>query len=317
MHRRKTEGLLAATFSTFDENNELKLELIPIVIERLIADGVKGVFVGGTNGEGLSMSTEERMAVTEAYVKASNGRIQVFAHVGHSSIKEAQKLAAHAQQVGVDAISAVAAFYFKPSSAANLADCMAQIAMAAPELPFYYYHMPAITGVSVSVISFLQHAAPIIPNLAGVKYTANTLHEYQDCLRFEEGKYDILFGYDELLLPALVMGARGAIGSTYSFAAPMYHKVMQLFNEGKLAEAASAQYDCNEMIRALAKYPSIPTQKEIIRLDGLDLGGCRYPLRRLNEVQVAELKQYLDAINFFKKLELARKEYACQSSVNV
>jgi hypothetical protein len=88
MNINKLEGLLAATFSTFDENKELKLDLVPQVVEKLIADGVKGIFVGGTNGEGLSLSTEERMAITEAYVQAANKRILIFTHVGHSSIKE-------------------------------------------------------------------------------------------------------------------------------------------------------------------------------------------------------------------------------------
>ncbi|MCH5686905.1 dihydrodipicolinate synthase family protein [Niabella sp. W65] len=82
MEINKLEGLLAATFSTFDESKELKLNLVPQVVERLIADGVKGIFVGGTNGEGLSLSTEERMATTEAYVRAANKRILIFAHVG-------------------------------------------------------------------------------------------------------------------------------------------------------------------------------------------------------------------------------------------
>ncbi|WP_018626564.1 dihydrodipicolinate synthase family protein [Niabella aurantiaca] len=307
MKIQKTTGLLAATFSAFDNNKELQLDLVPLIVERLIADGVKGVFVGGTNGEGLSLTLEERMAVTEAYINASDKRLKVFAHVGHSSIKEAQKLAAHAQRVGADAISAVAAFYFKPSSVENLVDCMAQIASAAPDTPFYYYHMPAATGVSVSVVDFLKIGESKIPSLAGVKYTAATLHEYQHCLRYKEGKFDILFGYDELLLPALSMGARGAIGSTYSFAAPMYLKIIDLFEQKKLREAAAAQYACCQMIRALGWYAPIPTQKEILKMTGLDLGGCRLPLVDLTGEQTEALKTYLEEISFFDNLADARK----------
>lgn len=304
---KKTEGLLAATFSTFDENKALRLDLIPSVVDRLIADGIKGIFVGGTNGEGLSLSTEERMAVTDAYVKAANKRVLIFAHVGHSSIAEARKLATHAQQVGADAISAVAAFYFKPSCAENLADCMAQIAAAAPELPFYYYHMPAVTGVAVSVIDFLKHAERKIPSLAGVKYTANTLHEYQDCLNYKGGKFDILFGYDELLLPALSVGAKAAIGSTYCFAAPLYLRIMELFQQQKMEEAAALQLESIKMIRALVKYSPIPTQKQILKLAGMDLGGCRLPLVALNQQQCDELKDYLNEISFFDNVERARE----------
>ncbi|MBZ4192458.1 dihydrodipicolinate synthase family protein [Niabella beijingensis] len=307
MEIQKTTGLLAATFSAFDANKELQLDLIPLIVERLIADGVKGVFVGGTNGEGLSLTLEERMAVTEAYINAAAKRLKVFVHVGHSSIKEAQKLAAHAQRVGADAISAVAAFYFKPSSVENLVDCMAEIAAAAPETPFYYYHMPAATGVSLSVIDFLKTGESKIPNLAGVKYTATTLNEYQLCLKYKEEKFDVLFGYDELLLPALSMGAKGAIGSTYSFAAPMYTKIMDLFRQKKLEAAAAAQYECCQMIQALGRYAPIPTQKEILKMTGLDLGGCRLPLTALTGEQSGALKTYLEEISFFDNLGNARK----------
>lgn len=306
MKIEKIEGLIAATFSTFDENKVLKLDLVKDVVDKLIADGVNGVFVGGTNGEGLSLSTEERMLIAEAYVKTVDKRMKVFVHVGHSSIKEAQKLAEHAQSLSVDAISAVAAFYFKPQSAENLAECMSQIASAAPQTPFYYYHMPAVTGIAISVTEFLKYGESKIPNLAGVKYTANTLHEYQDCIKYENGKYDILFGYDELLLPALTLGAKGAIGSTYSFAAPMYLKIIDLFKQRKIEEAAAAQYDCIEMIKILGKHSPIPTQKEILKLSGLDLGGCRLPLVSLSAQQSCSLKEYLDEIHFFEKLKEAR-----------
>jgi N-acetylneuraminate lyase len=303
---KKTEGLLAATFSTFDGYGNLDLSLVPLVVDRLIADGLKGVFIGGTNGEGLSLTIEERMAVAEAYIKAADKRLLIFVHVGHSSISEAKKLATHAQQAGADAISAVAAFYFKPSSAENLTACMAQIAAAAPELPFYYYHMPAATNVNINVVDFLRLAEGRIPNLAGVKYTANTLHEYQSCLRYGNGKFDILFGYDELLLPALSIGAKGAIGSTYSFAAPMYLNVISLFRKGRLGEAEAAHFECVQMIRALAKYSPIPAQKQILKMLGLNLGATRLPLVELDGDECEGLKLFLDSVNFFPNLEKAK-----------
>ncbi len=304
----KITGIIAATFSTLDEKGNLNLNLIEPIVEKLIADGVAGVFVCGTNGEGLSLTTTERMAIAETYIKAVRKRIKVFVHVGHSSIAEAQKLAAHAEQTGADAISAVAAFYFKPSDVNNLVDCMSQIAGAAPSLPFYYYHMPAITGLNIDVLEFLKYGEQKIPNLAGIKYTANTLHEYQRCLHYAGERFDILFGYDELLLPALSVGARGAVGSTYSFAAPMYIKIMNLFREGKIKEAEFWQYRCVEMIGALGKFSPIPTQKAILKLAGLNLGGCRLPLRSLNEHQTQELEQYLNQVNFFANLEEAATE---------
>jgi len=108
---------------------------------------------------------------------------------------------------------------------------MAEIASAAPGLPFYYYHIPILTGVGMDMIDFLKYAGGLIPNLAGIKYTSATIHEYQSCLELENGKFDVLFGFDELLLPALSIGAKGAIGSTYTFAAPEYLKTAALYQQ--------------------------------------------------------------------------------------
>ncbi|MCK7555504.1 dihydrodipicolinate synthase family protein [Chitinophaga sedimenti] len=298
-------GLIAATFSTFNADGSLNLSLIPALVEKLIKDGVRGVFICGTNGEGPNLTIEERMTIAEAYVKAVNKRCLVMVHVGHPSIAEARKLAAHAEKIGADAISAVAAFYFKPSSARNLVDCMVQIAAAAPATPFYYYHIPVITGVAVDPLDFLRMAEDKIPNLAGIKYTAATIHEYQACLNYKDGKYDILFGYDELLLPALAVGAEGAIGSTYTFAAPMYLKVMEYFREGKIKEARQMQYQAVKMIQCLPKYSPIPAQKAIMKILGTDLGPCRLPLTTLGDKEAEEIRAYLDEINFTSVLRAA------------
>ncbi|WP_295121171.1 dihydrodipicolinate synthase family protein [uncultured Chitinophaga sp.] len=294
----RIQGLIAATFSTFNEDGSLDLSLIPALVDKLIADGVRGVFICGTNGEGPNLTIEERMIIAEEYVRVVNKRCLVLVHVGHPSIAEARKLAAHAEKIGADAISAVAAFYFKPSSARNLVDCMAQIASAAPGMPFYYYHIPVITGMAIDLLEFLKLAEDEIPNLAGIKYTAATIHEYQACLNYKDGKFDILFGYDELLLPALAVGAEGAIGSTYTFAAPLYLKVMEYFREGKLKEARNLQYQAVRMIQCLPKYSPIPAQKAIMKLMGIDLGPCRLPLTTLGAKEIQEISDYLDEIQF-------------------
>ncbi|WP_291911913.1 dihydrodipicolinate synthase family protein [Chitinophaga sp. CB10] len=299
----KIQGLIAATFSTFNEDGSLNLSLVPSLVDNLVQQGVKGVFICGTNGEGPNLTAEERMATVEAFVQAANKRCLVLVHVGHSSIAEARRLAAHAQKAGADAISAVSAFYFKPASARNMVDCMAQIAAAAPALPFYYYHIPAITGVAVNPLEFLELAENRIPNLAGIKYTAATLHEYQACLNYGNGKYDILFGYDELLLPALSVGAKGAIGSTYTFAAPLYLRILELFEQGDLTGARALQYEAVKMIQCLGWYSPIPAQKAIMKLLGTDLGPCRLPLTTLDASQQEKIAQYLQEIRFAEVLQ--------------
>jgi N-acetylneuraminate lyase len=296
---KKIEGLIAAAFTPFHKDGSLNNEMIPVVVDKLVNDGVKGIFVCGSNGEGPNMTSDERMKVLEEFVKAANKRLQIIVHVGHSSIAEAKILAAHASDAGADAFSSVAAFYFKPTSVHNLADCMAEIAGAAPELPFYYYNIPHLTGVGMDMIEFLKSASRLIPNLAGIKYTASTIQEYQSCLNFEDGKFDILYGLDELLLPALSVGAKGAIGSTYTFAAPLYLRTIEAFRNGNMQEAKKSHSFMVEVIRAMVKHPPIPAQKAIMHMLGWDLGPTRLPLTTLDANSYDQLYKDLKALSFF------------------
>lgn len=301
----KIKGLIAATFAAYNIDGSINLSIIPAIVDKMIEDGLTGVFICGTNGEGPNLTIDERMQIAEAYVKAANKRILVLVHVGHSSIAECRKLAAHAEQIGADAISSVAAFYFKPNSVKNLVACIAEIASAAPNTPFYYYNIPTLTGVAMDMVDFLEQAEKAIPNLAGIKYTASTLHEYQACLAYKNGKYDILFGFDEMLLPALAVGAKGAIGSTYTFAAPLYLKVMELYEQGRADEAAAMQLNSVNMVRCLVKYPPIPAQRAIMKMEGFELGNCRLPLVALSKEDEDNFKKSLEEIDFFNVVKEA------------
>lgn len=299
----KIKGILAATFAAYKADGSVNLDVIPALVDKLVDDGVSGVYICGTNGEGPNMTVEERMVVAEAYVKAARKRILVFVHVGHTSIAECRKLAVHAAQIGADAFSSVAAFYFKPTSVQNLVDCMAQIASAAPNLPFFYYHMPTLTGVGMDMVEFLRLGEKSIPNLRGIKYTASTIYEYQACLNYQGGKFEALYGFDEMLLPALSVGAEAAIGSTYTFAAPVYLDIIKAYHAGKQEEARGLQLKMVDVIRCFVKYPSIAAQRAIMKMLGFDMGPARLPLSPLSEQHYQQLKSELEAIGFFELLK--------------
>jgi N-acetylneuraminate lyase len=300
---KKITGLIAATFTPFNKDHSVNTAMIPTIVEKMINDGLAGIFVCGTNGEGPNLTIEERIEIATEYVKHANKRIAIIVHVGHTSIAESKKLAVHAQSIGADAISSVAAFYFKPSSIENLVQSIAETAAAAPDLPYYYYHIPSLTGVSIDMIDFLKLAADRIPNLVGVKFSSSALHEYMSCLVFQNGRFDVLWGYDEMLLGALAIGAKGAVGSTFCFAAPLYLKVISLYKDQNMAEATALQYKLVEMVRRVLKYPLVPTQRAVMKMLGFDFGTCRLPLNDLTEHDFEALKQSLNEIGFFELLE--------------
>ncbi len=292
-------GLIAATYTPMHEDGTLNLDLVPAMVDLLERAGVAGLYICGSTGEGMSLSGEERRAVAQAYVEAARGRFKTIIQVGHNSLAEAAQLAAHAQEIGADAISATPPFYFKVGSVEVLAECMAQVASGAPELPFYYYHIPALTGVALDIAGFLRLAAERTPNLVGMKYTAPTVFEFQACMDLEGGRFDCVWGCDEMLLSALTAGARGAIGSTYNIAAPLYRRIMEAFERGDLTEARRLQSLSIQMIRTINHHPFHPAMKQILAMLGVDCGPCRLPLPRVTVEQVDQLKRELEAIGFF------------------
>lgn len=299
MKSSKLSGLVAATYTPLHDDGSLKLKQIPPIVEHLLSSGVTGLYVCGSTGEGMSLSGDDRRTVAEAYVKATAGRVPVIVQVGHNSLDEARQLAAHAQQTGADIVSATCPSYFKVSTVEGLVDCMAELAAGAPDLPFYYYHIPTLTGSQIDMVEFLNLAGERIPNLAGLKYTCATLHEFQECCELQDGRFDVVWGFDEMLLGALATGATAAIGSTYNIAAPLYRKLMDAFDGGDLAKARQLQALSIRMIRALCRYPFHPAMKAVLAMKGLDIGGCRLPQGQLSTDEASTLKQQLTEIGFF------------------
>ncbi|NLN27692.1 MAG: dihydrodipicolinate synthetase [Firmicutes bacterium] len=286
-------------------DGSVNLDMVPRQAEDLVQSGVSGVFICGTTGEGPSLTTEERMQLAVEWRRAAGSELKVIVHVGHTSLLEAQRLAEHAQRIGADAVATMAPFFFKPAGVGDLVEFCAEVACAAPELPFYFYHIPSMTGVDVPMHDFLAEAAGRIPNLAGIKYTHEDLMDYSRCVGFDGGRFNLLFGRDEMLLAALTVGAEGAVGSTYNFAAPYYHEVIRAYRAGDLQAARSAQARANEVIAAFKQYGGLAAQKAIMRMIGVDCGPVRLPLRPLGCAEYEELKARLAELGFFQVVQPA------------
>lgn len=302
---QRLTGLIAATFTPMYADGRLNLPQVAPIVERLVADGVRGLYVCGSTGEGPCLSVAERKAVLDAYLQAAGGRVPVIAQVGHDSLAEAADLARHAAAAGVDAISAVPPYYFKPESIAGLVDCIEQVAAAAPDSPFYYYHIPRLTGLNANVVELAQAAGERIPTFAGVKYSSMTLDEMQALTALDDGRYNVLFGVDECLLAGLISGAHGAVGSTYNFAAPLFGRVIDALERGDVASASAAQSDAARLIRRILQHGSLPALKAVMRLTGLDCGPSRLPLRSLTDAEIAALQRDIAASGLLPSVDAA------------
>ena len=292
-------GLVAATYTPMDAVGNLNLDVVPAMVDHLLARGVSGLYVCGSTGEGMSLTSVERREVAQAYVDATAGRVPVIIQVGHNSVNESRQLAQHAQEIGADVISATCPSYFKVGDAETMVACMSELAAGAPDLPFYYYHIPALTGSAINIAEFMQLGTQI-PNLVGLKYTDTKLFEFQHCQELCDGRFDVVWGCDEMLLGAIATGARAGIGSTFNIAAPLYSRVMTCFAAGDIDAARKWQSRSALMIRTLGQYPFHPAMKAVLGMQGFDVGGCRLPQGRLTQPDTETLRRQLDSIGFFE-----------------
>lgn len=302
--QRLLDGLVAATHTPFAGDGSLALEVVPRQAEHLLAQGVTKVFIGGSTGESLSLTVDERLALAERWSDVVRGSdLRLIVHVGANCLPDARVLAAQAERLGAAAISAVAPSYFKPRSVAVLVDSMVAIAAAAPGTPFYYYDIPQLTGIAGWLPDVLDLAARRIPTLAGIKFSGPDLVSYQYCLRADDARWDMPYGMDECLLAALAVGATGAIGSSYNFAAPISLRLWRAFAAGDLVTARLEQWRSVQVIRLLADFGYMGAAKAVMELLGVPVGQPRLPNAPLADEQRRELRTRLESLGFFSWIQ--------------
>jgi N-acetylneuraminate lyase len=293
----KLTGLIAAPFTAMNADGSLNLPMIEQQAKLLIENNVQGAFICGTTGEGMSLSMEERLQAAEHWMAAAKS-LRIIVHVGHHTVAESRTLAAHAERIGAHAFATVGPTFFRASNVEQLVNYCAQVAAGAPNLPFYYYHIPVMAGADLPMHDFLKLAGPRIPNLAGIKFTHENLMDYSRCLHLEDGCYNILFGRDEILLAALAMGAPGAVGSTYNYMAPVYHRVMEAFAAGDMEAARGFQTLAINIIAVMSRRGGLAAGKAMMKMIGHDCGPVRAPLQNLSPEALESLTRELKAAGF-------------------
>lgn len=287
--------ILSAPHTPLREDGSLHEAVLGLQIERAIRTGLDGAFVCGSTGEGTSLTLAERKTIAEAWVRGGKGRLRVIVHAGHDSIEEAKGLARHATRCGADAFAAVPPIYFRPATHEVLAACVREIASAAQELPFYYYHIPSRTGVDLPMRPLLDLISDV-PNFRGIKFSHHDLLDFQRCRTFEGGRYELFWGSDETLLSARAAGACGAVGSTYNHSLGLYRHMLASASAGDETAAREASSRAAEMVAAMLREGVIAAGKTIMTRLGIPCGPPRLPLQPLGEEAQARLFTKLDSL---------------------
>ena len=275
---KKYEGIIPAFYACYNAEGGINPEAVRALTRWFIEKGVQGVYVGGSSGECIYQSKEERKLVLENVMAEAKGKLTVIAHVACNNTADSCELAAHAESLGVDAIAAIPPIYFKLPPHA-IAKYWNDMSAAAPNTDFIIYNIPQLAGVALSVPLLKQMLEN--PRVIGVK---NSSMPTQDIQMWRDEGAIVFNGPDEQLISGLVMGACGGIGGTYGAMPELYVKLYELVKAGDLATALEVQNDCCRIIYKLCSghgnmYGMI---KEALRRMGCpDCGSVRAPLAEL------------------------------------
>jgi len=305
----KLEGLLTASFTPMTEDREVDIKAIDAYQKYLVDNGINQMYINGSTGEGPQLTTPERKTILEEWMRLSrlpNRSMKIVVQLGGTTEKESLELTDHAAQLKVDAVSALPSLYFLPSCVDDLVEHCQRISARAPGIPFYYYHIPIKTGVTLDMTEFLEKSRTAVPDLRGIKFTSKDLYEGAKCLRTKDANgdlYDMLYGCDEQLLGALAMGFRAGVGSTYQLMPKVYTTLKALSDAGKVEEARVWQYRSIDVIRTLFDFGAkcgglMSAQKFVLSTFGAPLGPARRPIGGLTGAEEADLKAKLEKLGF-------------------
>jgi N-acetylneuraminate lyase len=301
-------GLIAAPYTPFKDNFALDLDVVPRIAAHLVRQKVTGAFIAGTTGEWASLTEEERRALAVSWRRAAGSDLKLVVHVGHNSLADSRDLAQHAESLGADAIAALMPSFFRPATISAAIEFCRHIAEAAPKTPFYYYHIPDLTGVDFRMAEFIGLAREAIPTFRGIKFNSSDQMDFSlTAAAGADHRIDVLYGRDEYLLGGLALGAKGAVGSSYNYAANLCYKMMEAHRSGLADEARTQQVYLQRTIQPLLRFGGLPTGKAVMALAGVDCGPPRPPLERLSHRQMKTLKDELDALDFFGAIASDRR----------
>ena len=277
---KKYEGIIPAFYACYDAEGKVNLAAVRELTQYYIDKGVQGLYVGGSSGECIYQSKEERKLVLEEVMKVAKGKLTIIAHIACNNTADSCELAAHAESLGVDAIASIPPIYFKLPPHA-IAKYWNDMSAAAPNTDFIIYNIPQLAGVSLSVPLLKEMLRN--PRVIGVK---NSSMPTQDIQMWKDEGAIVFNGPDEQLISGLVMGAVGGIGGTYGAMPQLYVELYRCVKAGEMAKALEIQNDCCRIIYKMCSghgnmYGMI---KEILRINGCpDCGSVRAPLAELIE----------------------------------
>lgn len=267
-------SIFAALLTPFDDDGSISGQRIPALVDFILKQGVHGLYAGGSTGEAILQSREERAFHLKGLAEYARGKCTLIAHVGAAATGDAVALAETAKAAGFDAISAVPPYYYK--HAFDDISAYYYAIAEATDLPLIIYNVPALTGTDLSTQKLLELMQE--PRIAGAKFTSPDLFQFQQLRALAPSK-KFYFGTDEMFLGAAAIGADGGIGSTYNLIGDVYVGIEDAVEAGEIEKARRLQAKANELIEILLRTGVMPGLKHALNAMGIPVGPCRAPFR--------------------------------------
>ncbi|MBP3310731.1 MAG: dihydrodipicolinate synthase family protein [Butyricicoccus sp.] len=301
----KYKGVIPAFYACYDEKGDISPEGVQALTRYYVEKGVKGVYVGGSSGECIYQSVEDRKITLENVMKAAEGKLTVIAHVACNNTKDSMELARHAESLGVDAIAAIPPIYFHLPEHA-IAKYWNDISAAAPNTDFVIYNIPQLAGVALTMGLFAEMRKN--PRVIGVKNSSMPVQDIQMFKQAAGEDYIVFNGPDEQFVSGRVIGAEGGIGGTYGAMPELFLKLDELVEAGDMKKACELQHAVNAIIYKLcsAHGNMYGVIKAVLKInEGLELGSVRAPLAELVESDMPVVEEAAQMIRDAKAAYLA------------
>jgi N-acetylneuraminate lyase len=281
--------VIPALLTPFTDQGNINTAALFELVEFLMDRSVNGFYLCGSTGEGLLLTEEERCSLVEAVTSQVRGRVPVIVHVGSLATGVSERLAAHAREAGADAVASVPPFYYAVGRA-EIETHYRRIAAAAG-IPLYLYNIPVATQVNLEATLVRDLVADGVAR--GLKYTSYDPLTFREIVELCGDTINLLAGPDEMLLPFLLMGADGGIGTTYNLVPKLFVDLYAAWKDGNVTQAQQLQFQINRIILVLTRYGVIAGAKAALRLRGIDCGGTRAPLLPLDD---ATFERFVDEL---------------------
>jgi len=286
---KKFPGIVSPVITIFNSKGEIDSDKTKNFIHHLIKKGIHGIFIAGGTGEYALMNMKQRKKIIDVGIDATKGEVPLFAGTGHNSTKIAIELSRYAEKKGADAVILSLPHYPQPDQL-GLYQHYKAVAEAI-SIPVFVYNCPRQYGIDIEPETVAHLAKE--GYIQGIKDSHINIDHTAEVIRLTERKITVWTGYETKILPALSLGADGAVCTISNIIPEEVVEIYNLFQRGKIKEAQEKQLSIFEIIDIIGTRHDMQPLKEGIKMLGHNVGNALMPTSEVPEKIKTKIREAL------------------------